>query len=46
MAGMRDKAAHEYFGVQLKTVWRVLKEDIPELIEKVKKVYESIPEEM
>jgi uncharacterized protein with HEPN domain len=29
MAGMRDKVIHEYFGVDLKVVWKTIKEDIP-----------------
>jgi uncharacterized protein with HEPN domain len=35
MAGMRDKLAHEYFGVNKKVVWRTAKEDIPELEKKM-----------
>lgn len=46
MAGMRDKVIHDYFGVQLKTVWRVVKEDIPELIDKIRQMSKTIPEEI
>lgn len=31
MAGMRDKVIHEYFGVNLKIVWKTVKDSIPEL---------------
>jgi len=31
MAGMRDKITHEYFGVNLKVIWKTVKEDIPQL---------------
>lgn len=31
MARMRDKIAHEYFGVDLRRVWEVVKRDLPEL---------------
>ena len=31
MAAMRDKVIHEYFGVDLKVVWKTAKEDIPSL---------------
>jgi uncharacterized protein with HEPN domain len=28
MAGMRDKLIHEYFGVDIKRVWKTVKEDV------------------
>ena len=31
MAGMRDKLIHEYFGVNLRTVWDAVEKDIPTL---------------
>jgi uncharacterized protein with HEPN domain len=31
MAGMRDKVIHEYFGVNLKLVWKTIKERVPEI---------------
>lgn len=31
MAGMRNKIAHEYFGISLKIVWKVAKEELPKL---------------
>ncbi|MEM3676907.1 MAG: DUF86 domain-containing protein [Candidatus Bathyarchaeia archaeon] len=31
MAGMRDKLIHEYFSVNLRRVWKTVKEDIPDL---------------
>ena len=31
MARMRDKIAHEYFGVDFKRVWEVARKDLPEL---------------
>jgi uncharacterized protein with HEPN domain len=31
MAGMRDELIHDYMGVDLKTVWKVVKERLPEL---------------
>jgi uncharacterized protein with HEPN domain len=30
-AGMRDKLIHEYFGVDLGTVWTVIKDELPPL---------------
>jgi uncharacterized protein with HEPN domain len=31
IAGMRDKIAHEYFGVNLQLVWMVVERDLPAL---------------
>ena len=31
VVGMRDKLIHHYFGVDLVIVWKVIKEDIPEI---------------
>ncbi len=31
MAGMRDKLIHEYFGVDYETLWKTIKEKLPEL---------------
>lgn len=42
IAGMRDKIIHFYFGVNLKTVWLVVKEDIPKLKPFIKKALEEL----
>jgi uncharacterized protein with HEPN domain len=31
MAGIRDKLIHEYFGVELETLWKTIQEDLPRL---------------
>ena len=44
MAGMRDKLIHEYFGVNLKRVWKTVKEDLPSLkplFEKILREFEA-----
>jgi len=44
MAGMRDKVIHEYFGVDLRIIWKTVKEDIPNLrplFEKILKDFEK-----
>jgi len=36
IAGMRNVVAHEYFGVNVKRVWKTIEKDIPELKNKIK----------
>ncbi len=31
MTGMRNKLAHDYFGVDLEVIWRTVQEDLPAL---------------
>lgn len=42
LAGMRDKIIHSYFTVDFETVWLVVKDDIPRLKPKLKKVLEDL----
>jgi uncharacterized protein with HEPN domain len=42
MAGMRDRVSHEYFGVDLRKVWLVVKEEIPRLKPLVGKALEEL----
>lgn len=35
---MRNKIIHEYFGVDLKLVWNVVKKDVPQLKKQIKKI--------
>lgn len=41
-AAMRNKLVHEYFGVNIKVVWRTVKEDIPKLKEKITKLLKNM----
>lgn len=42
IAGMRDKLMHHYFGVDINTVWKTIKEDIPVLKIQIKNILESL----
>jgi uncharacterized protein with HEPN domain len=42
MAGMRDKVIHEYFGVDLKVVWKTVNQHIPEIKPQIQKVLEDV----
>ena len=46
MAGMRDKLAHEYFGVVLGIVWETIKKRLPELKVVIKQVLEKMNNEI
>jgi|SRR3989344_4270469 len=41
IAGMRDKLMHNYFGVNLETVWKVVEENIPVLKKQIKEILEE-----
>jgi len=39
---MRNKLIHDYFGVNLKVVWKTGIEDLPDLKSKLQKMIESL----
>ncbi|HEX9386195.1 MAG TPA: DUF86 domain-containing protein [Anaerolineales bacterium] len=41
IAGFRDIVAHEYFGVNEETVWDIVKNQVPDLLEVVKTMLEE-----
>jgi uncharacterized protein with HEPN domain len=42
--GMRDKLIHHYFGIDLTTIWKVIKEDIPDFKEEILRIKKDIEE--
>ena len=45
ISGMRDILINEYFGIDLKLTWRVVKLRIPELKEKIIEIKEGLEAE-
>ena len=41
MSGMRDKLIHEYSGVDVDTVWKAVKEELPSVLPLVAEMLES-----
>ena len=37
ISAMRNKLTHEYFGINMKVVWRTVREDLPPLIDELNK---------
>jgi uncharacterized protein with HEPN domain len=42
MTGMRDKVIHAYFGVDTKTLWNTVKDDLPPLKQLVHKMLKDL----
>lgn len=41
MAKMRDKLIYDYIGVNLEVVWRAVKDDVPELQERLSNILKN-----
>jgi uncharacterized protein with HEPN domain len=42
MAGTRDKIAHFYFGIDYKIVWKIIKEELPQIKPIIKTMLDEI----
>ena len=45
IAGTRDKIIHHYFGIDLNTVWDILKNDLSDLKRKILEILKAEPKE-
>ena len=41
MGDMRNFAVHEYWGVELRTIWKTIREDLPPLIPSLNRIIKS-----
>lgn len=41
LAGLRNRIAHEYFGISYSIVWNIIKEELPKLKEQMKYLLEK-----
>lgn len=42
MAGLRDILVHQYFGIELGTIWDIIKKDLPRLKRDIEKLIEKL----
>jgi uncharacterized protein with HEPN domain len=42
MAGLRDRLIHNYFGVDVEIVWKIATDEVPRLLERLRKLYPEV----
>ncbi|HLD82682.1 MAG TPA: DUF86 domain-containing protein [Candidatus Omnitrophota bacterium] len=42
LAGLRDRLVHQYFGVNLDIVWRIVNQELPELTKQIEEILEIL----
>jgi uncharacterized protein with HEPN domain len=45
MTGMRDKVIHAYFGVDVEVVWKTVRQDLPPLVDTVRRVLREVEQD-
>lgn len=46
MGDMRNFAVHEYWGVEMRTIWKTIREDLPPLLPELNQVVDSEKDEL
>lgn len=44
IAGMRDVLVHNFYSLELKTVWKVIEEDVPDLKKQIEEIMKRVAE--
>jgi len=45
MAGLRDIIVHQYFGIKLDVIWKVVQSDVPSLVNRIREILEQMEQQ-